>query len=304
MSLPTMRAMSASPAVLTIRTSTTLIGYLDEGPRDGFPVMLLHGFPDSPAGWDEVVAALPDDLRVIRPYLRGCGPTLVIDVETAGGTQVAALARDVLDLADGLGLERFLLVGHDWGARAAHAVAVLAPDRLSGLITMSTAYGPMRELSAIERFDHARAGWYRWWLCTEQGERAFRDAPFDLVDHAYVTWSPGFRLMRREAEQLDRDLDNEQFVDHVVHYFRHRSGVAPGAPRYVQDQALLDEWPKIWVPTTFLYGVEDQCEIVAESRGNADMFAASYIRAELSGVGHFIAREAPNVVASAIKQYL
>ena len=296
--------MTDSPSVLTIRTDTTLIGYLDEGPRDAPPVVLLHGFPDNPASWDEVVAALPSDTRIIRPFLRGCGPTLVLDTDTAGGAQVAALARDVLDLADALGLDRFLLAGHDWGARAAHAVAVLAPERLTGLITLSTAYGPMTHLSPIERFDHARAGWYRWWLCTEPGEQAFRDEPFDFVDHAYVTWSPQFRLMRKEAEQLDRDLANEQFVDHVVHYFRHRSGVANGASRYADDQTQLDAWPPITVPTTFIFGLDDQCEIVAESRGNADLFAGSYKRVELAGVGHFIAREAPDAVASVIKLYL
>ena len=94
--------MTDSPSVLTIRTDTTLIGYLDEGPRDAPPVVLLHGFPDNPASWDEVVAALPSDTRIIRPFLRGCGPTLVLDADTAGGAQVAALARDVLDLADAL----------------------------------------------------------------------------------------------------------------------------------------------------------------------------------------------------------
>ncbi len=292
------------PDVLTIRTETTVIAYLDDGPRDGTPVVLLHGFPDNASSWDDVVAALPPGARAIRPYLRGFGASRVIDIETAGGAQVAALARDVLDLADALGLDRFLLVGHDWGARAAHAVAVLAPHRLTGLVTLSTAYGPMQRLSAIERFDHARAGWYRWWLCTEQGEAAFRSDPFDLVDHAYVTWSPRFRLMREAAEQLDRDLANDQFVDHVVHYFRHRSGIAPGAARYVDDQARLDEWPKITVPTTFLFGLDDQCEIVAESRSNGDMFAGSYKRVEIERVGHFVAREAPDIVASVIALYL
>ena len=89
-----------------------------------------------------------------------------------------------------------------------------------------------------------------------------------------------------------------------MHYYRHGTGAAPGRPRYAAAQARLDQWPRIEVPVTFLYGLDDGCEIAAASRGNADMFAVAYDRTELPGAGHFLPRERPGAVAEAITRHL
>src|ERR1700721_4237501 len=99
--------------------------YPEDGAPAGFPGVLVHGFPDIPATWEQVVPRLPPGLRIVRPYLRGYGGSRVHPGAwaQAGGAQVAALATDLLDLLDGLGLDQVVLAGHDWGARTAHAVA-------------------------------------------------------------------------------------------------------------------------------------------------------------------------------------
>ena len=101
-----------------------------------------------------------------------------------------------------------------------------------------------------------------------------------------------------------RATETAQFIEAVVHYYRHGTGAAPGRPRYAAAQARLDQWPRIEVPATFLYGLDDGCEIAAAGRGNADMFAAAYDRVELPGTGHFIPRERPDAVAEAITRHL
>jgi pimeloyl-ACP methyl ester carboxylesterase len=121
-----------------VRTAVAEIGYLESGQSDGFPVLFLHGFPDDAHTWDRVVDELEGlPLRLIRPFQRGFGPSQVTAIAAHSG-QVAALAQDVLDLADALGIARFTLVGQDWGRRAAHAVAVLAPERVTGLLVLAT----------------------------------------------------------------------------------------------------------------------------------------------------------------------
>jgi pimeloyl-ACP methyl ester carboxylesterase len=291
--------------VPTVRTETTRIEYLQDGPADGTPVVLQHGFPDDPHTWDTVVDLLPPGVLAIRPYLRGHGDSRVTAPDdVAGGAQVAALARDLLDLADHLELERFLLVGHDWGARTAHATAVLAPQRLTGLVTLSTAYGEMSHLTAEQRIAEARAAWYRWWLCTDVGAEGFRADVPAFVRQAWNDWSPGLRLTEQQQRDLVAAFDNDQFADFVVHYYRHGSGAEVGRARYAEDQATLDEWPAIEVPATFLYGLDDGCEVPEASRGNDRFYAAGYERVELPGVGHFIAREAPMAVADAITAHL
>ena len=289
-----------------IQTPVAEIEYLENGDPGGRPVVLLHGFPDIPATWDEVISVLPRGLRIVRPYLRGYGGSRVRPAswKEAGGAQVAALATDVLDLLDVLGLGQVLLVGHDWGARAAYAVAVLAPERVTGLVTMATAYGPMRHLNAAERFTEAERAWYRYWLCTDTGAQTFALHPAAFIRRCWAEWSPAFYLPEDQTQAIIRAAGNEQFTEAVVHHYRHGTGAAPGCPRYAEAQARLDEWPRIDAPASFLYGVDDGCEIAAAGRGNADMFTQAYGRSELPGAGHFLPRERPGAVAAAIKQRL
>jgi pimeloyl-ACP methyl ester carboxylesterase len=286
-----------------IHTVHADLEYLDDGPLDGRPIVLLHGFPDVAETWDEVLALLPGDCRVIRPSLRGVGGSRVTNAE-ARSAQVAALATDVIDLTTALGLDRFVLVGHDWGARAAHAVAVLEPHRVTGLVTLSTAYGPGSGLSDSERLDDAAAAWYRYWLCTAAGADEFSRDPAALVRWAWARWSPGFALPDGALDAILTATDTDQFAEDVVHYYRHGAGEATGSPVYDRAQRVLDAWPAIDVPATFLIGTDDGCETLAPARGNAALFARGRDLVELPGAGHFLTRERPRDVAAAIARHL
>src|ERR1700733_16100972 len=108
----------------SIRTPILEITYEDEGPKSNPPVMLLHGWPDAPRGWDSVARGLrAAGWRTIIPYLRGLPPTRFLSENTPRFGAGVALAQDAMDLADALGLDRFVVVGHDWGARAAYTIA-------------------------------------------------------------------------------------------------------------------------------------------------------------------------------------
>jgi len=279
------------------------IEYLDEGPRDAPVVVLLHGYPDIPATWDGVLELLPRDLRIIRPFIRGVGRTQARTAD-ARSAQVAALASDVLELLRSLDVEDVVLVGHDWGARAAHAVAVLEPRLIRGLVTLSTAYGPGSGLSEEEALEDISVAWYRYWLCTEQGARTFRQDPSALTRWAWRRWSPSIRISESEMEAILSATSTDEFADDVVHYYRHGAGEAEGAPLYESLQATLDAWPPIAVPATFLIGTADGCETLAPSRANGAFFSAGRAVRELDGVGHFIQREDPRAVADAIVSHL
>jgi pimeloyl-ACP methyl ester carboxylesterase len=183
-------------------------------------------------------------------------------------------------------------------------VAVLAPERLSGLVTIATAYGPMRHLNAAERFTEAERAWYRYWLCTDAGAGTFALHPAAFVRRCWADWSPSLYLPEDDMREVLRGVRTAQFTETVVHYCRHGAGAAPGRPRYAAAQARLDTWPRIDVPASFLFGMDDGCEIAAASRGNADMFTRAYDRAELPGTGHFVPRERPAAVAAALVQRL
>lgn len=285
-----------------VTTPRGVIEYREDGDPNGVPVVLVHGFPDGPSTWDAVVAALPAGLRIVRPSLRGVGGSSVRPEERSG--QVAALATDLLDLFDALDLHDALLVGHDWGSRTAHAVAAVAPERLRGLVTIATAYGPRTGLTVQESLDDAAVAWYRWWLCTDVGETAFRRSPDELLVWSWDHWSPPNTVPAEERATLLASFTSDEFVDTVVHYYRHGAGEAPGNPRYADLQTTLDAWPVIRVPTTFIVGDADGCETVSAARDARSSFDGDFRLVELAGVGHFVQREASAEVVAAITERL
>ena len=120
----------------TVLTPTLTIAYEHHGPENGAAVILLHGFPYSPRAFDEVAPALAaHGYRVIVPYLRGYGPTRFNSEQTLRSGQQAAIAQDLLDLMDALGIDQATLGGYDWGGRAACIVAALYPARVRGLVS-------------------------------------------------------------------------------------------------------------------------------------------------------------------------
>jgi pimeloyl-ACP methyl ester carboxylesterase len=291
------------PTDAVLRTRYAELHYLDEGPPAGTPVVLIHGFPDEPTSWDEVVEFLPPSVRVLRPFLRGVGRSRVVDQDAASG-QVAALATDLLDLVDGLDIGPVLLVGHDWGARAAHAAAALAPEKVRALVTLATAYGPSSDLTGADVLDEAAAAWYRYWLCTTAGEEEFRSDPAGLVRWAWREWSPHGALPTSALNGVLAAVDTDQFADTVLHYYRHGAGEAPGRSAYRAVQEVLDTWPVIAAPTTFLLGTADGCETPALARANGRYFSSGRELIELDRIGHFVQREAPDAVAAAILRHL
>src|SRR5437588_168151 len=99
--------------IKTIKAGVLEVAHLEFGPRNGWPVVLSHGFPFDVHAYNEVAPALADHgARVIVPYLRGFGPTRFLFEDTPRSGQQAALGHDLLELLDALGIERAILGGY------------------------------------------------------------------------------------------------------------------------------------------------------------------------------------------------
>jgi pimeloyl-ACP methyl ester carboxylesterase len=285
-----------------LRLNLLDIAYRDFGRASDTPVIFLHGFPDDVSTWEAVTQRLSGEpLRLLIPWLRGFGGTVPRDEAKSG--QIAALAQDVLDFADALGIDRFFLVGQDWGARAAQGTAVLAPDRVRGLLTFATGYG-QGDVSAEIKLDQERAFWYQWLFQTPHGRSLFADDTVNFCRYLWRVWSPLWRFSPEEYSSVARSFDNPQFLETVLHYYAHRWKSAPGNSLYSQQQALLDKTPQIIVPSIFACGLADACNLAEYSRGNERFFAGPYTRIEIPEVGHFVQRERPELVAELVRKLL
>jgi pimeloyl-ACP methyl ester carboxylesterase len=283
-----------------VRTPRLEIAYEEKGDRKNLPIVLIHGFPDDVRTWDAVVSALVEaGYQTLTPYLRGFGPTRFLDEETPRSGQLTALGQDVIDFADALGIDEFILVGHDWGARAGYVVSSARPERVHSLLAISVGYGTNNPGQVIS-FAQARAYWYQWYFATERGRIALETDRKGFCRKLWEIWSPGWHFEEETFEDTAKSFDNPDFVNISIHSYRHRWGYAPGDPYYNNLEELIANAKLITVPTIVIHGEDDGATLPETSADKEKFFTNFYKRYVLPKIGHFVQRENPDFVVKAI----
>jgi pimeloyl-ACP methyl ester carboxylesterase len=271
-------------------------------PGDGVPVILLHGFPYDVQAYAEVAPLLAAaGHRVIVPYLRGYGSTRFLSAQTPRSGQQAALAHDLLALMDALAIPRALLGGYDWGGRAACIVAALWPDRAAGLATCN-GYNlqdiPRSGQPAPPEDEHRM--WYQYYLHGERGRAGLSANRREFCRLLWRLWSPNWDFDEATFERSAPSFDNPDFVDVVVHSYRHRYALVEGDPALEATEIRLREQPAIGVPAIALDGTGDGVVRGAGGLDHAHHFTGCYEHREIPLVGHNLPQEAPQAFARAI----
>ena len=286
-----------------VQTTQLDLAYLDVGDPNGKPVVLLHGWPDDPTTWNPVTAELAKrGCRLVIPYLRGFGPTRFLASASSKSGQLAALGHDAIELTERLGLKRFVLIGHDWGARAAYILAALHPERVQGLLTLSVGYGTNDPRQKIA-YAQARNYWYHWFFATPRGKAAVESDRRELCRFLWRTWSPNWHFTDKEFEETATSWENPDWAEVTLHSYQHRWGHAAGDERYRQLEEKMAQSPKIHVPAILIQGTEDGANLPETSQGKDHFFTAGY-RYLLVKAGHFIQREEPQTVIGAALELL
>ena len=298
----------AAPPVKTVRTKVLEIGYHESGPATGFPVLLLHGFPDDAHAYDGVAPELAKaGYRAIAVYLRGYGPTRFLDPAAPRTAEQAAIGQDVIDLADALNLPRVAVCGYDWGGRASCIAAALHPDRVRAAVLCggysiqnTITPGPPASPAAV------RNSWYQWYFNTEMGREGLAKNRKALCRFMWQEWSPTWKFSDALYDLTAASFENPDFVDCVLHSYRHRNFNAPGEPRFAHVERRLATRPTVDVPTIVLHGGDDGFGRPATETTTAEraVFPKLVARRVVAGAGHFVPHEAPAAVAAALLEVL
>jgi pimeloyl-ACP methyl ester carboxylesterase len=293
---------SAHAQLRRVCTSVLEIAYEESGSAEGVPVFLMHGFPDDVRTWDDVAAPLgAKGYRVIVPFLRGYGPTRFLTPNTMRTGQQGAIGCDLKELMDALGIERAFLAGYDWGGRAACIVAALWPERVHGLVSIG-GYNIQDIPKNVkpEAADQEWRFWYQWYFNTARGVAGLAANRHDLCRLIWKMWSPNWSFDDAIYAATGAAFDNPDFVDIVIHSYRHRYQAAPSDPTYEAIERRLTLRPKIAVPTIVLHGAADEVDLPHLSEHDAPHFTAFYRREVVPRAGHFFSREAPGKVVDAL----
>lgn len=285
-----------------VKTAVLNVTYFEAGPADGPPVILLHGFPYDIHSYVDVAPRLAEaGHRVIVPYLRGHGGTRFRHTATPRTGQQAALGSDVIDLMDALDIERAVLAGYDWGGRAACVAAALRPERVTGLVSVNgyliqdiaSSMHPLRpELEA--------GFWYFFYFLTDRGRAGLSANRREVAEVIWRRNSPAWAFDDAMLDRAAAAFENPDYVDVVIHSYRHRLGHAEGAPEYEHLERTLATLPPISVPAVTLDGLADGNFPPTDAAAGAAHFTGSRVHRHVPDAGHNLPQEAPDAFAAAV----
>nr|WP_244541991.1 alpha/beta hydrolase [Afipia sp. GAS231] len=278
------------------------IGYYEAGPVDGPAAILLHGFPYDIHSYVDVAMLLAaQGCRLIVPYLRGFGTTRFRDPATSRSGEQAALGADVIALMDALGIKRAVIAGHNWGGRAACVAAALWPERCSGMVTVNS-YLVQDLARAMVPIDprYEVELWYEYYFQIERGRAGLAANRREIARMLWEDWSPDWDFDDATFDRSAAAHDNPDYVDVVIHSYRHRFGLAAGDPAYAELQRRLAPLPPITVPSVTLDGDADGVLPAGDGRASAAKFTGRRIHRVVQGAGHNVPQEAPEAFAAAV----
>jgi pimeloyl-ACP methyl ester carboxylesterase len=278
------------------------VGYVEAGPANGSPVILLHGWPYDIYSFVNVTPLLASvGYRVIVPYLRGYGTTHFLSRDTLRNGQQSALALDIIALMDALKIQKAILAGFDWGARTADIMAALWPERCKALVSVSgyligsqaagkTPLPPKAEFQ----------WWYQFYFATERGEEGYGKYRRDFAKLIWQLASPKWDFDDATFDRTAASFDNPDHVAIVIHNYRWRQNLAKGELKYDDLEKRLAAAPAITVPTITMEGDANGAPHPDPGSYRAKFSGKYESRVIQGGVGHNLPQEAPQAFAQAI----
>ncbi len=278
------------------------VGYVEAGPTDGRPAILLHGWPYDIHSYIDVAPLLAaKGYRVVIPYLRGYGSTRFRSPDTLRNGQQSALAADVIALLDALKIEKAVIGGFDWGARTANIVAALWPERCKAMVSVS---GYLIGSQAANRRPLAPEAehewWYQYYFATERGRAGYEKYTRDFNKLIWQLASPKWSFDDATFDRSAKSFDNPDHVQIVIHNYRWRLSLAEGERTYDDFERRLAQGPVINVPTITLESDANGAPH-PDPGAYAKKFAGKYEHRTITGgVGHNLPQEAPAAFAKAM----
>src|SRR3954470_18049364 len=273
------------------------------GPADAEAIVLLHGFPESHRTWRGVAPDLAREFRVIAPDQRGFGASdkpLGVDAY-----RTDRILEDLIALADALGLERFTLVGHDWGGAVAWLAALRHPDRLSRLVIVNAPHPLVFQKSLFEDEAQRAASQYINAFrnpIMEQGIQVMGLETFftkTFASHADISL-----LSDEERQAYLDDWGRPGALTAMLNWYRASEIVVPK----VGEDAKAPAWtmlpfPKIEVPTLVLWAMRDTALLPVQLDGLDDLVEELRL-VTIPEASHFVPWEQPATVAAAIRDFM
>jgi pimeloyl-ACP methyl ester carboxylesterase len=278
---------SCAKLALVVRVETSdgvVLEVRDEG--RGWPVLLLHGFPDSSYVWrNQIPALVGARFRVVAPDLRGFGAS--DKPQDVDAYRITTLADDVIAILDAVELERAHVVGHDWGAGLAWVLAGLHADRVDRLVAMSVGHPSTQREPPVEQRERS---WYMLWF-------QFEGLAEELLPR------DGWRLLHEwtrgngDVERYVRELARPGALTAGLNWYR--ANLSP-----LRELQPRREFPKITAPTMGMWSSGDDYLLEAPVKRSGEHVIGSWRYERIDGASHWLQLDAPARVNELLLDFL
>lgn len=279
-----------------INVSRGTFNVRDRGNKDGLPVVMIHGWPESSYCWEGVTEFLDPNIRVIAPDLRGLGDSeRTMDVTAYKKEE---LAKDVIEVIDALGIDEFFLVGHDWGGIVAQELAFLVPDRVKKFVILNIPI--LTNVKGAEKMGEIMASikFFPYWYQYFQMQPIL---PETMIKGNERTWVSFFY-----GEQGLKGIIPAETINEYVRCYSIDNTPATAASYYRAMPLETPHWEtligkKFAMPSLYIYGNEDTVILPANITHLEDCFDS--IRVEQIKAAHFLHEEKPSEVAELMNDF-
>jgi pimeloyl-ACP methyl ester carboxylesterase len=273
-------------ATKSIEANGLTFSVIDEGPADGTPVLLLHGFPDRGSMWHNQIDALTEaGYRAIAPDLRGFGDSDA--PEGADQYSLFALMADITGILDALGVNQVHVVGHDWGAALAWVFATFAADRVLSLTAVSVGHPSAFASAGVEQRQKS------WYMLAFQhvgiAEEMVMHDDFAFFDQ----WGEG-----GQNKQWADDLSRPGRMTSALNIYR--ANVPPES--FLATERL--ELPPVTVRTMGVWSDDDGALTEAQMKNSAQHVAGDFRFETIKGISHWIPTAAPDQLNALLLDFL
>ena len=265
-------------------------------------IILLHGFPESHRTWRHQIADLARDHFVLAPDQRGFARSSKPEgVENYTPDKPVA---DMIALADHFDLERFTLVGHDWGGAIAWMAALNHPDRVARLIIVNAPHPFVFQRSLFDDMAQREASQYI---------TAFRNIEFEkyiesigmsaFFDGSFMRHTDFEKVKDEKPTYLDQ-WGQPGAMSAMLNWYRASAVQVPAMDETPERPAFLGgPFPPLKVPTLVIWGMGDKALLPVQLEG-LEALVPDLTVTKLEGVGHFAPWEAPETVTGAMREWL
>ncbi|MES2442841.1 MAG: alpha/beta hydrolase [Pseudomonadota bacterium] len=265
-------------------------------------LFFLHGFPESHRTWRHQLAEFARDHYVVAPDQRGFARSS--KPEGVENYTPDKPVGDLIALADHLGIDRFTLVGHDWGGAIAWMAALQNPGRIERLIILNAPHPLVFQRTLFDDPDQRAASQYI---------RAFRNLGIDtyianigiegFFDTTFVKHADPALLAPEKANYLD-EWNQPGAMTAMLNWYRASSIIVPEPGDTPDRPAWIDgPFPPVTQPTLVIWGMGDKALLPSQLEG-LDALVPDLTIVEVADAGHFVPWEKPEAVNAAMRGWL